>query len=326
MRNRTIIYAIVAALLAAACLGAAYTAWLNPEITWLMQLRDVKQAAAERKGPDRILLCGGSTVLFGLDSERIAQLTRRPVVNLGLHAGMGAPALLGFAAHFARPGDLLVLSVEPDLFMGAVEPMRLGNQFMVLAGLGDEAMGGVPPIEPTGPAFRTGQWLDVANPGLRQLANHLGKIITGRQVYRYSALRPDRFGYMRGKLQIPHPPSHGAPGLSNDWRTALMRFQAHMQARGVRTVYSLPWFETTLPPDDIRAACRKYLLDIGAIMPVLDDFDWQAMGDPDNFADSAGHLSLPGADMRSDALGAALASASYFVPEPATQSAQDQHE
>lgn len=326
MRNRTIIYAIFAALLGAACLGAVYTVRLNPEITWLIQLRDNKRAAAESKGSDRILLCGGSTVLFGLDSERIAKFTSRPVVNLGLHAGMGAPALLGFAAHFARPGDLLVLSMEPDLFMGKVESMRLGNQFMVLAGMGDEAMGGVPPIAPTGIAFRAGQWLDVANPGLRQLANHLGKIITGRQVYRYSALRPDRFGYMRGKLQLPHPPAHGTLGISGEWRRALTRFQANMQARGVRMVYSLPWFETTLPPDAIRETCREYLLDIGAIMPVLDDFDWQAMGDPDNFSDTAGHLSLTGADKRSDALGEALAAGSYFAPEQAAPASQDQHE
>ena len=49
---------------------------------------------------------------FGLDSAMIAERTGLPVVNCGLHAGLGLQFMLNQAAKYLKAGDIVVLSPE----------------------------------------------------------------------------------------------------------------------------------------------------------------------------------------------------------------------
>ncbi len=60
----------------------------------------------------RLLLVGGSSTAFGLDSERLERATGRSVVNLALNAGLGLRYILEQAADAMRPGDLVILTPE----------------------------------------------------------------------------------------------------------------------------------------------------------------------------------------------------------------------
>lgn len=63
----------------------------------------------------RIILAGGSNVSFGLDAELMQQKLGIPVINDGLHAGLGVAPLRELLDHL-RPGDVVILSLEYHLF------------------------------------------------------------------------------------------------------------------------------------------------------------------------------------------------------------------
>ena len=75
-----------------------------------LQLELLKNAP----GP-RIILAGGSNVSFGLDAQLMQRTLGIPVINDGLHAGLGIVPLRELA-EYLRPGDVVIISLEYQLF------------------------------------------------------------------------------------------------------------------------------------------------------------------------------------------------------------------
>ena len=63
----------------------------------------------------RIILVGGSNVSFGIDAELMQQMLGIPVINDGLHAGLGVSPLRELE-QYLRPGDVVIISLEYQLF------------------------------------------------------------------------------------------------------------------------------------------------------------------------------------------------------------------
>jgi hypothetical protein len=84
----------------------------------------------ETKSP-RILIVGGSSAAFGVNSAALERVSGRPVVNLGLNAGLGLRFILAQAASAVRPGDLVVLMPEYALFYRG-EPLDSQTVMLVL--------------------------------------------------------------------------------------------------------------------------------------------------------------------------------------------------
>ncbi|GHT79502.1 hypothetical protein FACS1894130_08390 [Spirochaetia bacterium] len=63
-----------------------------------------------------IVLAGGSNLAFGIDSKAIQETLDIPVVNMGLHAGIGLGRILDDIAPFLHPGDILVIAPEYPFF------------------------------------------------------------------------------------------------------------------------------------------------------------------------------------------------------------------
>lgn len=61
---------------------------------------------------NKIILAGGSNVAFGFDSEKLQNHFSVPVVNLGLHAGLGLSFILQELKHSIKEGDVVLLSLE----------------------------------------------------------------------------------------------------------------------------------------------------------------------------------------------------------------------
>lgn len=76
---------------------------------------DKARRLEETKSP-RILIVGGSSAAFGVNSAALERVSGQPVVNLGLNAGLGLRFILNQASSAIRPGDLVVLSPEYALF------------------------------------------------------------------------------------------------------------------------------------------------------------------------------------------------------------------
>lgn len=66
----------------------------------------------------RVILVGGSNVAFGFDSEMLEDSLGLPVVNDGLHAGIGLKFMMDDLFSEVRPGDILVISPEYNQFFG----------------------------------------------------------------------------------------------------------------------------------------------------------------------------------------------------------------
>ena len=64
----------------------------------------------------RVILIGGSNLAFGIDSQLLAQKLGAPVVNYGLEGGLGLTILLNSLQDNMRPGDIVVISPEYELF------------------------------------------------------------------------------------------------------------------------------------------------------------------------------------------------------------------
>ena len=63
---------------------------------------------------EKIVVVGGSSVAFGLDSELLEQYTGMPVVNFGLYADLGTKMMLDLSLSGISKGDVVILAPELD--------------------------------------------------------------------------------------------------------------------------------------------------------------------------------------------------------------------
>lgn len=78
----------------------------------------VKQRLIADTPSPKVVMLGGSNVAFGIDSRRMADSLHLPVVNAGLHAGLGLKFIMDANIPLLRKGDVLVIMPEYDHFSG----------------------------------------------------------------------------------------------------------------------------------------------------------------------------------------------------------------
>ncbi len=81
--------------------------------TFTSVLCDKVDRLAEIDEP-KIVVLGGSSVAFGLDSALIERYTGMPVVNFGVYAALGTKLMLDLSRDFIKEGDIIVLAPELD--------------------------------------------------------------------------------------------------------------------------------------------------------------------------------------------------------------------
>ena len=65
---------------------------------------------------EKIILLGGSNVSFGINSVLLKKKYEKPVVNMGVHAGMGLEYIVNDIKPFIKKGDLIILFPEYEHF------------------------------------------------------------------------------------------------------------------------------------------------------------------------------------------------------------------
>jgi len=63
---------------------------------------------------ERLIVVGGSSVAFGLDSKLLHEYTGYEVVNFGLYATLGTRIMLDLSADYIKEGDIVILAPELD--------------------------------------------------------------------------------------------------------------------------------------------------------------------------------------------------------------------
>ncbi|MGA2243370.1 MAG: hypothetical protein ABSH48_00110 [Verrucomicrobiota bacterium] len=294
-------------LLAAAAiiwgLAVLYTLKLNPEIHYYVQGAEIKDRWAERMarehGP-KILVYGGSSCAFSIDGERMLSRFGLPAVNYGRGASLGAALLTESVLGQARPGDTLIVALEPALLTAPLDPPAEGVQFSFAVHHPEWVMH---PILGLGRASWF-QALNALRPGGAHLFTLLGKFATRKPLMRYhlTDYRPSGFEQTAVRLTITGPAGH-EPDLSADGSKLLRNLRAWCDAHQVRVAYSMPWSYT--PPDQERAFQKlniRLLLEISEFLPVLKDPALGANTNLDFYSDTVWHLNGPGSQLRTDRL------------------------
>lgn len=78
-------------------------------------INDKKRLLAEQPSP-RIILVGGSNLMFGIDSAEIERETGYHPVNMGLNVGDGLDFMLNNVTPWLKTGDVVVISPEYENF------------------------------------------------------------------------------------------------------------------------------------------------------------------------------------------------------------------
>ncbi|MBE6568976.1 MAG: hypothetical protein E7658_02000 [Ruminococcaceae bacterium] len=81
--------------------------------TFLGELKDKHARLASVEG-EKIVVIGGSSMAFGLDSALLEEYTGMPVVNYGLYATIGTKAMLDMSRPYIGKGDIVVICPETD--------------------------------------------------------------------------------------------------------------------------------------------------------------------------------------------------------------------
>lgn len=278
-------------------LGAVYTLRWNPEVAFFHRVHEAKRTwEADLSSSNRVLWVGGSGCMTSIDPVRMREVHGLNILNLGLGAGAGAQFLGRYAMDWARPGDLLILTIEPGLLTGPIEWKSLGVQLAAANGtwhLWNEPSRGEWPSRLLG-----------LRPGGYHLFTLLGKALLHQPWYRYGTdeIRPGGWHEVAARREVPSP-GPGPVALSPEARRWLADLKAECDGRGVKLAYAIPWFygsEADRPA--MVEAHRRFLEDVGRFVPVLPDPSMGVNSQRGDYADSLVHPTGEAARRRTDDL------------------------
>lgn len=251
---------------------------------WSLKKAALNQSAEPNRS-GRIILSGGSSVLVGVPPQIIQSNLNRSVVNLGMAAGMGPDVLLQLALNEIRKGDVLVVMLEPDL-------LTMPNQGSMLGGQISWATGNPNWL----PNQSIPDWLvslSLLRPGGYHACTLIGKIISGRKLYRYSLneLQP-------GGWQAIHTPEQpydlGIPvfyySLTENSRLLLQQLNESITSRGAHCVY-IPslHFCPTERFDYHLSNLSSFLNEVEKFIPVIRPDNLNISSNSQDFADTPWH-------------------------------------
>lgn len=84
---------------------------------WVREMIVIKKALAKNlAGRRKLIVSGGSSALFSVDTQQLGDELNVPAFNLGLHAGLPLKRILEVTESVAEPGDAVILLLESPLF------------------------------------------------------------------------------------------------------------------------------------------------------------------------------------------------------------------
>lgn len=301
------IFEILVMTIASLWLSFSFTTKWNPEMAFWSQAAEQKIEWREElvkagRGPVTVVY-GGSSTGFGIDAAYATEELECPMVNLGLHAGMGAEALTGFALTQVRKGDTLLVMLEPVL-IGADEPMpALGVQFAAAMGR-PEILSWRSDSEAGFFAMK----LSDLRPGASNSLSLIGKLVMGRPLYRYQLGDVKPGGLLvtsvGGKLAgITDSISPLGPSARDFFHDLLIISQN--REFGIKYALPLNYSEPDFAPE-MRERNRQFLEEVEQLIPVIWEDEMGVSTVMSDFADSPRHLRPESAIERTRSLVEAL--------------------
>lgn len=306
-RSKHLFAILLGSLIVSYGIGAAYTIWVNPEIRFWKKAYSVKLAHArelDATGKPKTVFVGGSSCAFQIDTDRLSDRFDIPSVNMGMHAGMGAKVVTALAVQTLKPGDRLILNIEPDLLTREKQLTPLGLQFLAAT----KNLFILSPLFSSDPSATLTDIMLSLRPGLRNTVTMLGKLFLGRPLYRYHPSDIHRTGCLstseKGAVAVRDV---GVLQLSEESKQWLSKTHTSLKERNIDLRYLLPWMCFT---HDAVPAARKSLQNfaeqVEVFVSLLQDGRHGVDIQLKDFADTALHTTHDGAKRRTDLLAKVL--------------------
>lgn len=305
------------ALLAGLVLGGMALLYFGPvpykhQLAMLIDKRVMLDAAPA----PRVILVGGSNLMFGVDSAVLEEALGVPVVNMGVFGGLGLLAPLDVILPHVQPGDTVVLVPEYEMLFTGLAPFDKDYYRWFLAADPEAAWRFY--YSRQKPQVLFADFLMLMRDKLAALfvipfkGNH-SLAVNG--YIRYEQV-VNRFG--DGSEEIRPAPADRLAGLNNVYREdafkpeivdQLNELTARFKARGVRVLLTFGVF-----PDG-EYALNRTIIDATAGQ-LRDDGTFQVVGSPrdflypySDFSDSVNHLRPAARTLRTHRLAELLAAA-----------------
>lgn len=287
-------------------IGTAYAlAWwyqsnANPEIEFwreAYQLKVEHSRQLSEAGHAKLVFAGGSSVAFQISPEVLEEEFGIYSVNMGMHAATGAVSLIAVAVAECRPGDTLVLMMEPELMNQLDHVTHFGEQMSRIV---------FPEKIWESELFREKRsgygWFTGIRPGLYHVATMLGKVATGRDLYRYGINDIQSGGMITTEIRNgPFKTGISNPGcISENSGSFLTNLEKLMQRKEVKLIYTVPWEYVNSRAAYEQQRHNKYFLsEIADFVPVLLESSAGVWTNSEDFADTNMHMTQDGAKERS---------------------------
>jgi hypothetical protein len=263
----------------------------SPENTteFLASMTDKHQRIKDINEP-KIILAGGSNLLFGIDSNQIEREFKMPVVNLGLHAKLGLKFILNELKDVATPKDFIILSIEHLMIVeGEHELLAMTSYY-----------------NPFAYKYYRGENSNWAGKCKMRLNNHhmLFKEVISNTIKKtkkdlvYNRNRMNKYGDITGHLELPSTSDLGSKSIIKDNKDEeiklLNEFYHFAKKNKIEVIFSYGAYERSEYAKNIKALKKvhkkmKQNLKIEMIMDI-DDFVY-----PETyFYDSVYHLNKKG--------------------------------
>jgi hypothetical protein len=278
-----------------------YVLKLSPEVELYTYAAHKKIAYArtlDQSGFPKTVVYGGSSCAFGVNTEAMQATFHLRVVNFGMHAGMGAPVLTGLALTYTKPGDTLIVSLEPHLLFVPFDWPALGDQ--ISYALKDPALCAGGPLHlPRRGALGI---VLTMRPGAYNMLLFLPRELR-HQVVIYPKSTFTKSGWQSFDAHAEPKTVTMATAISADGQTLLKTIVAYCLQNNIRVAYAIPWLycdRAQLP--EYKSIFFQYLYNVSKLIPVLKDPSLGIDTDPDDFADGNNHLRPRGATRRGEEL------------------------
>jgi len=99
---------------------------------WLKSIYQKKLEYSSSIKTPKLILLGGSNLLFSVKAQTLEEKLKMPVLNLGTHAGLGLIYILDKAKkEYIKPGDTVLLSIEYELYNKNDKKSKVYNSYIV---------------------------------------------------------------------------------------------------------------------------------------------------------------------------------------------------
>ncbi len=294
-------------------LGALFTIRWSPEIRFFKASYAVKSAwAAEiaQAHSNKTVFFGGSSCDFSIAPNRMLETHGMPAVNMGLGAGMGPVVLTRCAMQHTRPGDTLVIALEPGLLLESSESVATGVHFSYAAGHREWLV----PFPGQAPYHQARALIEL-RPGGRPLFTLAAKLAGRKPLFRYQIEDTHRSGWGKTSVRVPLNTIPSPEPMSPDGRALLRAIADWGRTNHVAVLYSIPLGYTPPARETVqRRQHARWLAEVATLVPVLKDPKLGVDSDARNFADTEYHLAEEATLRRTDELAALLKTGAFWDP------------